>query len=285
VVLTLNWWLQARAAAGSAIANAIPPLLFLHTPCCTLTLTVRVCRLTSHGSTSTRSSLGYPCGLRRGRHSYQGVGYRGAGYQGAGSRLYLATTRLCAMQQSQGAGSDAQRIGAGSDAQRIGATGTRGNTLSTATLNTQIKWSPGVHGLLAPLCDSMRVPAQVKSMLQQVHSPVQSIKDPLLEKCGVLLDLKRDDLIHPLISGNKWRKLKSEYTNTHTHIHFPREKERRERDREERERERERDTHTRKTCRPSPQMYTHTHMLLVYVHRYQDLNAGPLLKPAESCSV
>jgi len=264
----LNGWLQARAAGGSAIANAIPPLhaipplLFLHTPCCTLTLTVGVCRLTSRGSTSTRSNLGYPCGLQRGRQrgrhlyqgaGYQGAGYQGAGYQGAGSHLYLATTRLCAMQQSQGAGSHAQRIGA---------TGTRSNTISTAMLNTQIKWSPGVHGLLAPVCDSMRVPAQVKSMLQQVHSPVQSIKDPLLEKCGVVLDLKRDDLIHPLISGNKWRKLKSEYTHTHTHTYTSRERKREERETEkrERERERERHTHTQNMSPQSANVHTHTHV-------------------------
>ncbi|MDI9862167.1 1-aminocyclopropane-1-carboxylate deaminase/D-cysteine desulfhydrase [Flectobacillus roseus] len=39
-------------------------------------------------------------------------------------------------------------------------------------------------------------------------SPVQTIFHPVLEKVGVKLILKRDDLIHPSISGNKWRKMK-----------------------------------------------------------------------------
>ena len=39
-------------------------------------------------------------------------------------------------------------------------------------------------------------------------SPVQTIFHPVLEKAGVQLILKRDDLIHPSISGNKWRKMK-----------------------------------------------------------------------------
>jgi hypothetical protein len=43
---------------------------------------------------------------------------------------------------------------------------------------------------------------------KDVHSPVEVIKDPVLESLGVRLSLKRDDLIHPEISGNKWRKLK-----------------------------------------------------------------------------
>ncbi|WP_198243532.1 1-aminocyclopropane-1-carboxylate deaminase/D-cysteine desulfhydrase [methane-oxidizing endosymbiont of Gigantopelta aegis] len=39
-------------------------------------------------------------------------------------------------------------------------------------------------------------------------SPLQKIEDTLLQQTGVELWLKRDDLIHPIISGNKWRKLK-----------------------------------------------------------------------------
>lgn len=43
-----------------------------------------------------------------------------------------------------------------------------------------------------------------------VHTPtpVQEIHAPLLERMGVRLLLKRDELTHPLVSGNKWRKLK-----------------------------------------------------------------------------
>ncbi|MEV7085651.1 pyridoxal-phosphate dependent enzyme [Streptomyces sp. NPDC093085] len=38
-------------------------------------------------------------------------------------------------------------------------------------------------------------------------SPVESLTDPVLARAGVELRLKRDDLIHPDIPGNKWRKL------------------------------------------------------------------------------
>ncbi|WP_040398400.1 1-aminocyclopropane-1-carboxylate deaminase/D-cysteine desulfhydrase [Cesiribacter andamanensis] len=38
-------------------------------------------------------------------------------------------------------------------------------------------------------------------------SPIQLLDDPLLEAARVRLYLKRDDLLHPHISGNKWRKL------------------------------------------------------------------------------
>ncbi|WP_224999792.1 1-aminocyclopropane-1-carboxylate deaminase/D-cysteine desulfhydrase [Cesiribacter sp. SM1] len=39
-------------------------------------------------------------------------------------------------------------------------------------------------------------------------TPIQHISDPRLEAAKVSLAIKRDDLIHPHISGNKWRKLK-----------------------------------------------------------------------------
>lgn len=39
-------------------------------------------------------------------------------------------------------------------------------------------------------------------------TPVQLIRHPLLTKNQIELWVKRDDLIHPFISGNKWRKLK-----------------------------------------------------------------------------
>ncbi len=46
--------------------------------------------------------------------------------------------------------------------------------------------------------------------LQQTFekSPLTQIIDPKLESHNIQLWLKRDDLIHPIISGNKWRKLK-----------------------------------------------------------------------------
>ena len=39
-------------------------------------------------------------------------------------------------------------------------------------------------------------------------TPIQEIHDARLEQAGVRLMLKRLDLVHPLISGNKWYKLK-----------------------------------------------------------------------------
>lgn len=39
-------------------------------------------------------------------------------------------------------------------------------------------------------------------------SPVQEVNDPNLKDSGIRLLIKRDDLIHEHISGNKWRKLK-----------------------------------------------------------------------------
>ncbi|MDB5130607.1 MAG: cuyA [Mucilaginibacter sp.] len=39
-------------------------------------------------------------------------------------------------------------------------------------------------------------------------SPVHQIKTKLFDERGLTVFIKRDDLIHPIISGNKWRKLK-----------------------------------------------------------------------------
>lgn len=39
-------------------------------------------------------------------------------------------------------------------------------------------------------------------------SPLTEVPEPLLDKRGLRLWVKRDDLIHPEIPGNKWRKLK-----------------------------------------------------------------------------
>ena len=40
------------------------------------------------------------------------------------------------------------------------------------------------------------------------HSPEEEVFYPPLRDFGIKLFFKRDDLIHPFISGNKWRKLK-----------------------------------------------------------------------------
>jgi 1-aminocyclopropane-1-carboxylate deaminase len=39
-------------------------------------------------------------------------------------------------------------------------------------------------------------------------SPVHKINHPLFHHYGLNVSIKRDDLLHPVISGNKWRKLK-----------------------------------------------------------------------------
>jgi 1-aminocyclopropane-1-carboxylate deaminase len=41
-----------------------------------------------------------------------------------------------------------------------------------------------------------------------IYSPVHQIKDKLFDERGLSVFIKRDDLIHPIITGNKWRKLK-----------------------------------------------------------------------------
>jgi 1-aminocyclopropane-1-carboxylate deaminase len=41
----------------------------------------------------------------------------------------------------------------------------------------------------------------------QIPSPIQVLQMPLLEDLGIKLSIKREDLIHPTVSGNKWRKL------------------------------------------------------------------------------
>ncbi|MFY0591634.1 1-aminocyclopropane-1-carboxylate deaminase/D-cysteine desulfhydrase [Roseivirga sp.] len=40
------------------------------------------------------------------------------------------------------------------------------------------------------------------------QAPVQQIHEPVFEEKGVKVFIKREDLIHPVVSGNKWRKLK-----------------------------------------------------------------------------
>ncbi|MCC8423852.1 1-aminocyclopropane-1-carboxylate deaminase/D-cysteine desulfhydrase [Mucilaginibacter sp. UR6-11] len=42
----------------------------------------------------------------------------------------------------------------------------------------------------------------------EIFSPVHQIKNKLFDERGLSVYIKRDDLIHPVISGNKWRKLK-----------------------------------------------------------------------------
>ena len=47
------------------------------------------------------------------------------------------------------------------------------------------------------------------SLLEELNipSPLELLRHPVLERAGVRLWMKRDDLIHPVLSGNKWRKM------------------------------------------------------------------------------
>jgi 1-aminocyclopropane-1-carboxylate deaminase len=48
----------------------------------------------------------------------------------------------------------------------------------------------------------------VDLLIPSLPTPLQEISDAVTLKAGVSLYIKRDDLIHPTVSGNKWRKLK-----------------------------------------------------------------------------
>lgn len=63
---------------------------------------------------------------------------------------------------------------------------------------------------------------QFEKQSLQLPSTIDEIHDELFEQKNVRVFVKRDDLIHPIISGNKWRKLR-EYIqlaqyNGHKHI-------------------------------------------------------------------
>jgi 1-aminocyclopropane-1-carboxylate deaminase len=56
-------------------------------------------------------------------------------------------------------------------------------------------------------CDAGTV-GDLRSVNLRLPSPVSELHDDRLTAAGVRVLLKRDDLIHPEIPGNKWRKLK-----------------------------------------------------------------------------
>lgn len=45
-------------------------------------------------------------------------------------------------------------------------------------------------------------------LIPSLPTPIQEISDAVTRKAGIHLFIKRDDLIHAAVSGNKWRKLK-----------------------------------------------------------------------------
>ncbi len=73
----------------------------------------------------------------------------------------------------------------------------------------------------------MSISAQFINLFQQLQlpSPVTQIKSALLEQKHIELFIKRDELIHPIIQGNKCRKLKynlinAQQQNQHTLLSF-----------------------------------------------------------------
>ena len=50
--------------------------------------------------------------------------------------------------------------------------------------------------------------SDISSLLNHPPSPLQEVRSPVFEQRGLRLFVKRDDLLHLVISGNKWRKLK-----------------------------------------------------------------------------
>ena len=51
--------------------------------------------------------------------------------------------------------------------------------------------------------------AAIQEFFQQRHSvPIQKLENELLREKGITVLVKREDLLHPEVSGNKWRKLK-----------------------------------------------------------------------------
>ncbi|RCF47787.1 1-aminocyclopropane-1-carboxylate deaminase/D-cysteine desulfhydrase [Aeromonas hydrophila] len=67
---------------------------------------------------------------------------------------------------------------------------------------------------LSPHSSPMALPPLPPAL---VPSPLQAVSHPLLIAYGVQLWCKRDDLIHPAISGNKWRKLKYHLLHAREH--------------------------------------------------------------------
>ncbi|MFD7433463.1 1-aminocyclopropane-1-carboxylate deaminase/D-cysteine desulfhydrase [Streptomyces sp. NPDC059861] len=61
----------------------------------------------------------------------------------------------------------------------------------------------------------MTSPDALAILHPRLPSPVREVRDDRFERHGVRLLLKRDDLIHPDLVGNKWRKLAPNLTTAH----------------------------------------------------------------------
>lgn len=55
-------------------------------------------------------------------------------------------------------------------------------------------------------------PEPLRPLRPRLPSPLQQVTDGRFDRHGVELLLKRDDLIHPDLTGNKWRKLSPNLT-------------------------------------------------------------------------
>lgn len=58
------------------------------------------------------------------------------------------------------------------------------------------------------MTEAVRKSFRPNKMLSYTQTPVQEIYDPIFDKAGVRVLVKREDLNHPYVSGNKWWKLK-----------------------------------------------------------------------------
>jgi 1-aminocyclopropane-1-carboxylate deaminase len=59
----------------------------------------------------------------------------------------------------------------------------------------------------------------VDKLIASLPTPLQLLSDEVIQQAGISLYMKRDDLIHPEVSGNKWRKLKYNMSDAITNGH------------------------------------------------------------------
>ena len=84
-------------------------------------------------------------------------------------------------------------------------------SMSRAACSTGPSFSPRSKAELKSAVDAHhRRPrcGDIEQLTAPVHAPVQELHDPLFTQKDVRVFMQREDLIHPNISGNKWRKLK-----------------------------------------------------------------------------
>ncbi|MDQ7048623.1 MAG: pyridoxal-phosphate dependent enzyme [Enterobacterales bacterium] len=75
------------------------------------------------------------------------------------------------------------------------------------TVGEPLVWKPSQSKIASHLDSKPTSRTLTETLNIRLPSPIQTIRNSIIQKAGVTLDIKRDDLIHPIISGNKWRKL------------------------------------------------------------------------------